>query len=89
MAASTYARKIDTDEDLEEALVDLFGAVTFTTVDGATPSDLEEAGEALVGLFADCAITTFEDHGVLTNNAGVILRTREGREFHLTIVRSN
>lgn len=88
MAASTYARKIESEEDLEESLVDLLGTVTFLTVDGAAPSDVEEAGEALVGLFADCTVDTYEDSGVLTHNRGIVLRTRDGAEYQLTIHRS-
>lgn len=88
MAASTYTRKIESEEDLEESLVDLLGTVTFTTVEGATAYEVEEAGEALIGLFADCTVNTYEDSGVLTNNRGIVLRTRDGQEFQLTIHRS-
>jgi hypothetical protein len=33
-------------------------------------------------------IETFEDAGVLTRNAGLVIRMRDGSEFQVTIVRS-
>jgi len=33
-------------------------------------------------------INTFEERGVLTQNSGLVIET-EGREFQITIVRSN
>ena len=34
------------------------------------------------------AVRSYEEAGVLTNNAGLVLRMPDGREFQLTIVRS-
>ena len=33
-------------------------------------------------------VQTFEEAGLLTGNRGVVVRTREGREFQVTIVQS-
>lgn len=33
-------------------------------------------------------VESFEAAGVLTNNAGIVLRTTSGREFQITVVRS-
>jgi hypothetical protein len=50
--------------------------------------DREEAGigEDLAGVKG---ARTFEDEGVLTNSAGLIVTTADGSEFQLTIVRSH
>ncbi len=42
------------------------------------------AGEDLAG----SGWSTFEDAGVLTSNAGLVLRTADGSEFQVTVVRS-
>jgi len=33
-------------------------------------------------------VQTFEETGLLTNNRGLVVRTRDGREFQITIVQS-
>ena len=33
-------------------------------------------------------VQTFEEAGLLTNNRGLVVRTRDGREFEITIVQS-
>ena len=33
-------------------------------------------------------VRTFDEEGVLTNNAGLVITTADGEEFQLTIVRS-
>jgi hypothetical protein len=33
-------------------------------------------------------VMTFEDAGVMTHDKGLVLRTEDGREFQVTIVRS-
>lgn len=33
-------------------------------------------------------VSTFSEAGVLTSNAGLVIRMRDGREFQLTIVQS-
>jgi hypothetical protein len=63
--------------------------------------DEKEMQDALIGLIADEAMTSeyfgddnvrsvdsFESEGVLTNNAGIVLRLMDGSEFQITIVRS-
>jgi hypothetical protein len=36
----------------------------------------------------DGRVVTYREHGVLTNNRGLVVRLAGGEEFHLTIVRS-
>ena len=66
--------------------------------------DEKEMQDALIGLIEDEAmsdyfttgegscdvrdIETFKDAGVLTLNAGIVLRLMDGSEFQITIVRS-
>jgi hypothetical protein len=38
------------------------------------------------GVEARYVVGTFEDHGVLTRNAGLVIRLSGGAEFQLTIV---
>jgi hypothetical protein len=33
-------------------------------------------------------VSTFEEQGVLTNNKGLVIKTADGSEFQVTIVRS-
>lgn len=54
----------------------------------------DEMQEALLELFeqvdqeGEIEVVTFADAGVLTQNRGLVVRTREGAEFQLTIVQS-
>ena len=36
----------------------------------------------------DGRVATYEEHGALTHNRGLVARLADGSEFHLTIVRS-
>jgi hypothetical protein len=36
----------------------------------------------------DGSVATYRDHGVLTNNRGLVVRLANGDEFHITIVQS-
>ncbi len=49
--------------------------------DGIESIDAFEDGIALVD--------TFVNYGVMTNNAGLVIRMTDGSEFQITIVRSN
>ncbi len=62
-------------DSLREALIDI--ADGDLTTDGSI--DVAVGG-------AD--IATFEEAGVMTNNAGLVIRTTDGTEFQVTIVRS-
>jgi hypothetical protein len=33
-------------------------------------------------------VQTFEEAGLLTNNRGVVVRTRDGREFQINVIQS-
>lgn len=55
---------------------DLEGAGAFETdAEGNLPLEIEEA-------------LNFEDAGIMTYNKGIVIRTRDGAEFQLTIVQS-
>lgn len=54
-------------------------------------SDLRETiGEALVDYLEDeeFDMGSFEEHGVLTRNEGLVLKFHNGEEFQVTIVKS-
>lgn len=58
-------------------------------IENVASLDSEEAAE--LGLMPDilCAeAPTFEESGLPTRTRGLLLRTRDGSEFHLTITRS-
>lgn len=38
--------------------------------------------------FFEASVSTFEEAGVLTNDAGLVIRTKDNREFQLTLIRS-
>lgn len=45
-------------------------------------NDIEESGECKHA-------ESFEDRGILSNNAGIVLKIKGGAEFQLTIVKSS
>lgn len=57
-------------------------------------NELEFASALTEIMFTDEAsefiddVRTFEDAGLLTSNAGLVIRDAEGREFQVTIVQS-
>ena len=44
--------------------------------------------DALMNLLDGTAAESFEEAGVLTSNAGILIRTGDGHEFQITIVQS-
>ena len=56
------------------------------------PMQESDVEDMLYNLFIDSEeikeVNTFEERGVLTQNRGLVIET-EGREFQITIVRSN
>lgn len=64
---------------LEDATVpDLFAEIT-----GEDPAQLPELDDRL-----DRGVIPFRDAGVMTNNAGLVVRLSDGSEFQITVVRS-
>lgn len=52
-----------------------------------------ELQDALKDLITDemddvARVSSFEDQGIMTNNAGLVIRMADGSEFQLTIVKS-
>ena len=62
-----------TEHDIEAALLE----VQYTT---------GEDGEPIIEQLKSAA--SFEDHGIMTRNRGVVFRMKDGSEFQITIVRS-
>jgi hypothetical protein len=50
--------------------------------------DLRDLGLDMAAPMAEAEVGTFEEHGVLTTNAGLVLRLGDGTEYQLTIVQS-
>ena len=67
--------------DLQDALHELLNAAS-----GADPEDRTiDVPDGLSGLGR---IRTYEEAGVLTRDAGLIIRMQDGSEFQITIVQS-
>lgn len=75
-----------TEQNLQQHLYDLLAATTladFTDDDQVSvPHKLVDPEEGIDW------VSTFAEAGVLTNNAGVVVRMKDRREFQITIVRS-
>lgn len=63
---------------VQELLVDLFNSAAYE-------SDLEVGELANSELFCNCLVQTYEENGMLTNDLGVVIKTRNGEEFAITI----
>ena len=70
------------EQQLQDCLVELFEQLALMGRGGDYPDDLPEE------LSAVSHARTFEDVGVLTNSAGLVLRMTDGSEFQITIVQS-
>ena len=70
------------ENELQDALKTLLEEIAF----------MDEEDRENAGLGDDLAdvtrVRTFDEEGVLTNNAGLTITTADGSEFQLTIVRS-
>jgi len=70
------------ENELQDALKNLLEEIAFMDEE-----DRQEAG--LDGDLADVKrVRTYEEEGVLTHDAGLVITTTDGGEFQLTIVRS-
>lgn len=74
------------EHEMEAVLHDLFEMVGGARFD-------EESGEMDTSDFQDqltafsgCRVRTFQDAGLMTRNQGVIVTTRDGLEFQLTVI---
>jgi len=70
-----------TERDVEHCLMELLDAIALADPEDAIvdiPKGLEDLKR----------VETYEDAGMLTGNAGLVLRTRRGDEFQVTIVKS-
>ncbi|MCK6483040.1 MAG: hypothetical protein HUU22_15720 [Phycisphaerae bacterium] len=72
-----------TPRELQDHLRDLLEAVLFARDDAADPANA--LAEHVAGIHQ---IATFDDVGVLTRDKGLVIETRDGAEFQLTIVPS-
>jgi hypothetical protein len=70
------------EQQMQDCLVELFDQLALMRRGDEYPDDLPEEFAAVR------SARTFEDVGVLTNNAGLVIRMAEGSEFQLTIVQS-
>jgi hypothetical protein len=75
-----------TEQNLQQHLYDLLAATTladFTDDDQiSVPHELVDSEEGIDW------VSTFAEAGVLTSNAGVVVRMKDRREFQISIVRS-
>ena len=62
-----------TEQDIETALLEL-------------EYQTGEDGDPIIEQLKSAA--SFEDHGIMTRNRGVVFRMKDGSEFQITIVRS-
>lgn len=69
--------------EIQSLLADMFDQIT--CID---PEDFDLTGfDPRIAEVFD-SITTFRDAGIFCDNAGLVIRTQDGREFQLQIVRS-
>jgi hypothetical protein len=69
------------ERDLEQHLYEMFNDAA-AGFDGGIPSELTDDDQGIA------RVSTFEEDGVLTRNAGLVLRMRDGTDLQITIVRS-
>jgi hypothetical protein len=71
--------------------------ITTTTDREVTPMNATELAAALQSLLDEfgeeaslgaCRTSTFEEAGLMTRDAGLLLRLEDGQEFQLTLLRS-
>ena len=70
-----------TERDVERYLLELLDAIALADPEDAVvdiPNGLEDLKK----------VETYENVGMLTGDAGLVLRTRRGEEFQVTIVKS-
>lgn len=63
---------------IQETLEDFLNAAAYDT-------DCEVVDIANVDRLEDCSVKTFREAGLLTNDNGLVVRTKDGEEFVITI----
>lgn len=76
-----------TEYDLEQHLCELFGSMAYRAADDDEP-ELDVSPELYDPDQGIARVDSFDDAGVLTRSAGLVVRTRDGAEFQITVVRS-
>ena len=71
---------------MQECLCDVLTAMTF--IDPEADEQITVPDELLDEDQGVNSVSTFAQAGVLTRDAGIVIRMRDGREFQLTIVQS-
>jgi len=74
MATETTAK------DLEQRLMELLGELRYMEVE-----DLDQACLNMAGMLEGASIETFENTGLMTNDAGLAIQLANGSKFQLTI----
>ena len=73
-----------TPNELQDALTDLLDEVA-----GMDWEDRQDAGLECAVAFEDLdEVLDYKSEGILTNDAGVVVRMKDGSEFQVTIVKS-
>lgn len=70
------------ERELQDALKALLEEIAFMEDEDWEHADLPDELAGVKG------VRTYEEEGVLSNNAGLVVTTADGAEFQLTIVRS-
>jgi hypothetical protein len=71
------------EQELQDWLQELLSEFTYLADD-----DRSEIGFESADWLEDARISSFNEAGLLTNDKGIVLRTAEGDEFQITIIRS-
>ena len=70
------------ENELQNALKNLLEEISFMDAEDRQDAGL---GDELAGIER---VSTFEEDGVLTRDAGLVITTADGAQFQLTIIRS-
>ena len=69
-------------EELLQEIIDIYEEHQEEEADECNDSDISEYEPTFT------CVMTFGEKGVLTNDRGLVVKTQDGREFQITIVRS-
>lgn len=75
-----------TEQTIEDCMLQLLELVMEARDDADDPAN--DLAEQVEGLEAIQTVATYADVGMMTRDNGLVIRTADGREFQLTIVRS-
>ncbi|HEY8095284.1 MAG TPA: hypothetical protein VIE65_04215 [Methylobacter sp.] len=74
------------DEEMQDVLHDLFEGLAFARFDEESCELSTDDFQDQLAALAGCRVRTFREAGLMTGNRGLIVTTRNGQEFQLTIV---